>query len=131
MDRFVQTLAGVLVAVLIGIAVSKQGKDITLGLSVAVCCMVLAVMISYLEPVVDFIRELQTMGSLDGDMVQILLKAVGISILAEIAALVCADSGNGALGKSIQLLAVGAVLWLSLPLLRALLEMVQKMMGEI
>lgn len=131
MERFIQVSAGVLVTVLLSVMLNKQGKDIALVLTAAVCCMALTVIIAYLEPVVDFVKELQIIGKLDSEMVRILIKSVGISLMAEIAALICADCGNSALGKTIQILAVAVVLWLSLPLLRALMETIQKMLGDI
>lgn len=131
MEQFVRIAAGVLLSVLLIVLLNKQGKDMALLLTAAVCCMVITVVVTYLEPVIDFIRELETVGSLDSNMVRILLKTVGVSLIAEIAALICADCGNSALGKSLQILAVAAVLWLSLPLLQALLNMIQNMLGEV
>ena len=70
----------------------------------AVCCMGAMIAISYLEPVLDFPRELETLGDLQVDMLGILLKAVGIGLVSEIAGLVCTDAGNGSLGKTLQML---------------------------
>ena len=70
------------------------------------------------------------MGQLDGDWVTILMKAVGIGLIAEIAALVCSDAGNASLAKAIGILSSAVMLWLSLPLLQGLLELVQNMLGE-
>lgn len=131
MERFIQVVAGVLLTVFLSIMLNKQGKDMAMLLTAAVCCMVIAVVAAYLEPVLDFVSELQTIGNLDSEMVRILLKTVGVSLVAEIAALICADCGNSALGKAIQILAVAAVLWLSLPLLRGLIGMIQEMLGEV
>ena len=86
---------------------------------------------SYLEPVVDLIRSLKSVGDLDHELLQIMLKAVGIGLVAEISGLICADAGNSALGKSIQILASAVVLWLSILMLTALLELVQKILGEV
>lgn len=131
MDRFFQISAVVLLTVLISIVLSKQNKDMTVVLVIAACCMSLYAVIAYLEPVVDFIKQLQSLGKLDTSMVQTVLKAVGIGIIAEIASLICSDSGNGALGKGIQMLATAAVLWLSLPLMRSLVEIIQKILGDV
>ena len=131
MDQFIRISAGVLVSVLLTVMLNKQGKDMALLLTAVVCCMVIAVVVTYLEPVLDFVNELQSVGKLDSDMVRILLKAVGVSLVAEIAGLICADCGNAALGKAVQVLAIAAVLWLSLPLLHGLMDMIQKMLGDV
>ena len=131
MEGFLQAAAGVLLAVILGLVLAKQGKDWALVLTAAVCCMVLAVGAGYLQPVLDFLRELQNLSGLDPQLLTVVLKAVGIGLVAEIASLICQDAGNAALGKGIQILASMAVLWLSLPLMRSLLELVQTILGEL
>ncbi len=131
MERFLQVCAGILVTVLVTMLLNKQAKEMSLLLVVLVCCMTVAAAMWYLDPVIDFLGDLQAVGQLDPNAVGIILKTVGISLLAEIAALICADSGNSALGKSIQLLAVVTVLWLSLPLFGGLMDMVRSMLGEV
>ena len=131
MEGVLQASAAVLLAVVLGLVLAKQGKDWALLLTAAVSCMVLAVAASYLQPVLDFVRELQSLSGLDGQLLTVVLKAVGIGLVAEIAALICQDAGNAALGKGVQILASVAVLWLSLPLMRELLELVQTILGEL
>ncbi len=130
MERFFQVLGGATVAVVLGLSLKKQGKDITLLLGLAVCCMVLVAAAAYLEPVVDFIQRLQQLSGLDPEFLGVMLKAVGIGMLSEIAALVCQDSGESALAKAIGILSTGVILWLSLPMMSALLDLVQKIVGE-
>ena len=131
MDTVLRTIAGVMLALILGITLSKQGKDMTVVLTVAVCCMVVTVAISFLDPVVDFFSLLRSVGDLVSDIMGIILKCTGISLIAEIAGLICSDSGFGAMGKAIKILAVAAVLWLSLPLMTSLVEMLQSVMGEV
>ena len=78
-----------------------------------------------------FAENLQSVSQLDSDYLAILLKVVGIGFLAEIAALVCTDAGNATMGKVLQMLSSCVIMWLSLPLLNGLLELVQDILGEI
>ncbi len=131
MTAFLQTVAGIFVAVVLGLALSKQGKDITLLLCICGCCMVLSVAVMYLEPVMALIDRLQELSGLDSDFLSVVMKAVGIGLVAEVASLICADSGNSALGKTVQILASAAIMWLSVPLLNALMDLIQKIIGEV
>lgn len=131
MEAVGKVIFGALIAVLLGLTLRQQGKDIALLLSVAVCCMVIAVGVSYLTPVIEFVRQLQESTGTDPDILRILLKSVGIGLIAEIAGLICTDAGNAALAKTIQILASAVILWLSLPLMSALLELVRKMLEEV
>ena len=129
MDTFFQVTGGVLIAVILGVTLQKQEKDISVMLILCVCCMVITVMAAYLEPVFDFVQAAMSLGQIKTELLKPILKAAGIGIVAEIACLICTDSGNAALGKSIQLLSAAVILWLSLPLLQALLELMQRMLG--
>ena len=116
MASFWQIAAGVFLAVVLGVVLNKQNRDLSLLLTLAACVMVLWVAASYLQPVLDFAEKLQELGQLDSEILRILWKAVGITLIAEIATLVCQDAGNGALGKAVQLLAAAAVLWAAFPI---------------
>lgn len=131
MTAYLNAVAGVLIAAVLGVVLSRQGKDISLLLSLAVCCMVLLVAVRYLEPVMEFLDTLATLSNLDSDLMNTMLKVVGIGLIAELASLICADSGNSAMGKAVEFLAAGAVLWLSIPMMTTLLELIQQIVGQV
>lgn len=129
MGIFFQACGGALIAVILYLCLGKQGKDLGLLLTLACCCLILIPAVHYLEPVMEFVGQLEDLGKLDRELVSVVLKAAGIGFLSEICGLICADAGNSALGKSLQLLGSGAILWLSLPLFQALLELLQEILG--
>ena len=131
MERFYQATACVLVAVILILTLRKQGNEIALVLSVLLCCMVGFLAAGFLEPVVRFMQRLQKIGALNQELLTSLLKIVGICFTAEIAGLICEDSGNGALGKALQFLASAVILYLSLPLLSKLLDIVEGMLDNL
>lgn len=128
MGVFLQAVAGALVATVISVVVQKQSKDFSLLLTLAVSAMVMTVALGFIQPVVDFIQKLSTLGDFDSAYLQTILKAVGIALIAEITESVCSDSGNAALGKGIQFLAGAVILWLSIPVFTAMIELVQKIL---
>lgn len=129
MDVFLKSTAGVLITLVLCLVLAKQGKDTALLLALTVCCMLVSAAVTYLEPVIGFFDKLNRIGQLDEQMITILLKAVGIGLLGEVTGLLCADSGNGALGKSIQLLAAAVILWLSVPLFEALIDLIEEVLN--
>ena len=131
MGVFWKAAAAALITVILSLALGKQEKDISAILSMAVCSMVMVSAMVYLEPVLDFLRELREIGDLQGDFLGILLKALGIGLVAEIAAAVCVDAGNGSLGKTLHTLGSAVILYLSLPVFRAMLELLRKILEEI
>lgn len=125
MDRFFQAVALALLAVVMVLILRQSNRGIAELLSVLVCCMVLGLGLQFIEPVVEFIRSIGNLEGLDSEMLTIILKVVGISVTAEIAALLCDDSGNSAIGKALQFLATGVILCLSMPMLTAFLQLIE------
>lgn len=124
MDVFLKTVAGIFLVLVLFVTLSKQTKDLATVLAIVVCCMVGSVAFNYLQPVVRFLHTLQEKTGVDSAFFGILLKAVGIALLGETASLICADAGNSSLGKILEVLSSAVILWLSLPLLEKLLDLV-------
>lgn len=131
MSLFWKATGLILLALVLGLVLGKPGKDFALLLTAAACCMTAVAAVTYLEPVLDFFRELEAVGDLQGEMLGILLKAVGIGLVSEIAGMVCSDGGNGSLSKQLQLLGSAAILYLSIPIFSSLLRLIQEILGEL
>ena len=131
MDIFFQATAAVLLTEILYLTLNGQNKELALLLTLAVCCLVIIVAGRFIQPVVVFLEELQKAGQLDNSYLSVLLKVVGIAFLTEVASLVCTDAGNGTLGKTLQMLGTCVILWLSIPLLDALLALIQDILGEV
>ena len=131
MEQFFQAAAMIFVALILILVINPHSKEIALLLTLCVCCLVAGAAGEFLQPVIEFLENVQQIGQLDNLYLGILLKIVGIGFLAEITALVCTDAGNATLGKTLQMLASCVILWLSIPLLNSLLELVQDILGEL
>ena len=115
----------VLVGVILALVVGRQSKDMGLLLSLAVCVLVCLGALRFFEPVTELLRELRRLGNLDAEAISIALKCAGIGLLSELVGLICADAGESAMGKALELLSAAAILWLSLPLIRQLLKLIE------
>lgn len=129
MELYFKGTAGILLAAVLGLALQKQEKDLSAVLTAAVIAMAAVLMLRLLEPVLELLRQLERVGNLRSDALELLLKAAGIGLTAEVAGLVCADAGNAALAKMLRLLGTAAILCLSVPMFTALLECITEMVG--
>ena len=125
MGEYLRWAAVVLVGVILSLVVGRQSKDMSLLLTLAVCVMVCIGALAFLEPVTELLRELRRLGNLDAEAISIALKCAGIGLLSELIGLICADAGERAMGKALELLSAAAILWLSLPLIRELLTLIE------
>lgn len=131
MNDFLKASGYILIAVILCLVLSGQNKYFAALVSMLVCAIVAAAALRYLQPTLDFFRELQALGSWNSELLTVLLKAVGIGILTQVTVLICADSGNAALGKALQIMSTAIILWLSLPLFTELLELVNELLVKI
>ena len=131
MTLYLQISGAVLLAVILVLTLKSNCKEIGTILSITVCCIAAFAALSYLQPVLAFLKKLEQLGSLDNTMVEILLKSTGIGIITEIANLVCKDADNESMGKTMQLLGTAVILYLSMPLFNALIDLLQKILGEL
>ena len=131
MNIYFKTISFALIALFLYIILLKEGRDYAVVLSVAVCCLVLICAMQYLKPVIDFVKELDTLADLDHSVCSLILQSVGVAVIAEIIGLLCTDAGYASLGKSVQVLATAAILWLSLPLFKSLIALIEEIMVAI
>lgn len=131
MEIIFKSAAAALISVVLSMVVGTHHKEMATLLSAAVCCMIAVAMLTYLRPALEFFDKLSVMGNLDQEALSILMKATGIAILAEITGLICADAGNSTLGKVLQMLAAVVILWLSLPLLEKLIEILNEIIDSL
>lgn len=129
MAFFWKTLGLILIALILWLAVDKREKDMASLLTLAACCAAGVAAAAYLEPVMDFLRQLENIGALETDTLKILLKAVGIGFVCEITGMVCADAGNSAMAGMIRFLSNAAILYISLPVLQTLMKLIQDILG--
>lgn len=128
MEGYIHAAGAMLLAVILTLTLKQTNPAMAALLSVAVCALALMAGMSFLKPVIAFLDSLRQLGSLPEEPIRILLKVTGISVISEIAVLVCNDSGNSSMGQTLKILSTGTILYLSIPLFQVLLDLVQKIL---
>lgn len=123
--------AGILTAIILWININKSNKDTSILITMAVCAMAIMAAASFLQPVISFVNKIQGIGKLDKDLVTTILKVVGVGIVVEIAVLICKDAGNETMGKTLQFVSTGAVIWLSIPVFEKLLSLLENILSAL
>lgn len=131
MSIFLKTAAGVLAALTVWLCISKYNKDISIIITLTVCAMVIISAMSFLRPVIGFFEKLQLTAKLDGELLSVVLKVVGVAIVGELSTLVCKDAGNESMGKALQFLCASVAIWMSIPVIEKLLSLIDGILGNI
>lgn len=129
MEYFWKAVAVLILTVIIGAAIAKTEKDISIILTVAACCMTVMTALKYLSDVIVFLSELSKGMEGQGSAIRTLLKISGVALITEITVLISTDSGNASLGKAMQFLGNAVILSLSLPVFEAFITMIQEILG--
>ncbi len=113
-------MAGAIAALVL----KKDIPEMALALSLGIVMVLAYLLMSAIEPVVAFIRELADMANLQDGLLIPVIKCVGIAVVTKIAADLCRDARETAVASVIELAGVCVSLYLTIPLLRAVVNLI-------
>lgn len=127
---FFQGAALAIITALLCAVLKKQDGVFAAALS-ALCAGILFLFaFRFLEPVVDFAGKLQAIGGIDRTLSGVLLKSVGIGLITELSVAICEDAGEGSLGKMARFCGSAAAVYLALPLLGGVLDLLEELLNK-
>lgn len=104
---------------------TEYGTYISLG----ACIIILSLGTSKLEVIIDGINTIQSYIQINPTYLNILLKIVGITYIAEFASSLCKDAGHAAISSQIELVGKLTILSVSMPILLALLDLINEFLS--
>ena len=118
-----------IVAVALAVQLKPLRPEFSVYLILTAGLVIVFLGISRLELILETVREIGTYIQVKNIYFGMLLKMLGISYIAEFASGICKDAGYGALGSQIEMFGKLLILAVSAPVLLALLETLQRVMG--
>lgn len=131
MDIVIKCFLLAMAAVIVFPVLTHAEKSFGLVLILFVSSCVLICAMHFIHPVLDFLDRLQQNSGIDSSVLIILLKITGLGLIAEIATLICTDAGNASMGKAIGILTSAAVLWMALPVMQELLDLITQILDTL
>lgn len=110
------------------LTVRRQTPEVALVLALVTVGILLYRSREALEQAIAFIGELAELAGLSQEILGPLVKTVGISILIRLASQLCRDGGMGSVAAFLELAGSLAALVVALPLLRAVLELMEALL---
>ena len=124
------SLAGLgLVAAVMAVTLRQHRPEFALLVSLAAGVLILGGAVQGILPVVEQIRSIFSSTRMPDTYLQVLIKALGICFLTQIACDACKDAGEGAIGAKVELAGKVAVLVISLPLFTQVLSIVGELLA--
>lgn len=93
---------------------------------IAQCAGIVAVFVlctETIKTILEYTQSLLPEGVIEGGYISIIIKALAVAIISNLAAELCRDSGNSALAFTVETAAEAAIILLCLPMLKNLSEL--------
>lgn len=110
--------------VLLALMLKQVRPEYNVFLSMAVCICIFMYLLARLQTVLGYLKQLEAQVSIDGVYLDTILKMLGITYITQFASDLCKDAGYSAIAGQIELFARVSILFLSFPVLLALVEMI-------
>ena len=128
MDTSFRLSAMLLTATVLTLVLKKQNPELSLVLTLAACAVAAGLLIRCLEPVLSLAASLAARAELEDKLIAPLWKCLGLGLWTELTSAVCADAGQSAMAKLAELGGSLLCLVISLPLLQAVLALIEELL---
>lgn len=128
MDGIFPIAAISVTAAMLAILIKKQEKALGLLISLAAAALMMVLCADFIKSVSDFISDLAALAGMTNEILSPVLKTVGIGIVTKLCSQVCRDAGEGAIATLTDFAGTAAALFVSIPLMKAVIEMVTQML---
>lgn len=129
MEPFFQVLVIALVTVIAMLVLKKRVGELALVLAVLSICILSYFAMTMFQPVLDMVSQLEELTGLNTAVMAPVFKTVLIGILTNVAAGICSDSGENGIARMVEICGTVMALYLSIPLISAVLELLDSLLG--
>ena len=128
MTSFVSSVLLTVFLVMLLVIIRSLKGEMAVSVSLCVSVLLVGLSLAVCDPILDFLNNLVKPSS--QNYISLLLKAVGVSLVASTASDVCRDCGETAIASKVELLGKCEILLLSLPLLEEITELITHILQE-
>ena len=129
MDMIFTIGAFSMVAAVAALLVRQQTSALGLVLSLAACVLILSLGVQALGPILDLLRRIRELSGVQMEASAPILKVIGIGILTKLSEAVCSDAGETSIGKAVTMAGTLLAVYVSLPLLSSVLDLLEEMLA--
>jgi stage III sporulation protein AD len=126
-DSVIKVLAISAVGSALYLVIRRDSRDMALLLTLAVTAFIVLLGLNMADAVVKFVNRLGESARLQGAAVSIVLKEVGISILARLSSDICREAGQVSAASGAEFVGAVAALYVALPLFETVVSMIESL----
>lgn len=117
-----------LIILILSLILKEYRKEYAIYISLIGGLIILAGSLETIGEIIGFINKISVGTSYNKELISLLLKITGISILVQYAVSLCADSGENAIASKIDLGGKVIIISLSIPVISASLTMLMELL---
>ncbi len=126
-DNCFSAAAFCLCAAVLAVLLRQYNREQALFAAVAACTAVVGGVLLMAGPILTEISDIFTSAGISDDYISLIFKAIAVCFITQITADICRDSGETAIASAAELWGRGALVFMSLPVVRVLMEMINEM----
>ena len=115
-----------LVGILLALLLQKNNPELAILLALAVCAGALVFGLGHMKRVLAMLEQMA--GGLSSDLLQPLMKTVGIALISRTGAELCRDANQKAIASVVEAVGAFSAVVVSIPLLGAVWELLRGML---
>lgn len=123
-DRSIATAVFCVCAAILAVLLRQHCREQSMMIALAACTAVIGGFIAVFSPVVTEISSIFSDAGISDSYLSLIFKATAICLITQITCEICRDSGESAIASAAEIWGRGAVTFISLPLVKALLEQI-------
>lgn len=112
------------IAVLLALSVKQDQAGFSMLLVLASCVLILGFSLTKMQTVLKIVQGIGELLQEDAVYIQVLLKMLGITYVAEFGSALCRDAGYGAIGGQIEFYGKLMLLVVSMPIIENLVKII-------
>ncbi len=124
MDIIIKALVVGICASILTLLIKKTNPEISTVLALCACAFIGGLAVKVFSSVYEVLKLVEADTGISSAYTTPIIKCTGIGIAAKLGAEVCKDSGQAALGTSIEICGACCALYVALPLVKTLLRMI-------
>ena len=110
------------------ILIVKQFKsEIAVPISALITVVLSLVSVALIRPITQYIKEISSFSEY-GEYISVMMKSLGIALVSSSSADICRDCGENAIASKVELIGKCAIMLVTLPLVKIILELAKEMM---
>lgn len=128
MEIVIRAAAAAVIGSILALLLRKYTPELSLTVTILAGVIIVWLAAAVASKISELLREIAANGGVDTLYLSPVLKCIGIGMITHLASQVCRDAQQGSIASAVELCGTLCALYISLPLIRSLLAIVERLL---